>query len=187
MKKVLALMFLFPFVTRAEIAFTHAQGLLHTDARLLLGTRTVAIGFSSLRNERESLGAEAAYDFLSHTVEARTIFTRQLRESQYVTPSFSLGLTVVAVPEDLNFGIGPHAALGLSIGKPIFLIEMGLSAGAELFLNGVSKIPIRGQLGARFTYQNFSLALGFRTGADVIPHAFFVLRGEAILSIGWQL
>ncbi|MGV3625410.1 MAG: hypothetical protein ACO1OB_31660 [Archangium sp.] len=173
----------------AETGWLSARGTIEPNLRIEAWGGTRSFGAGILRpdtdNKFASLTGELTYAFFDRALELRGARVWQLTRHDFTNLTFSAGGSAHLVPETIDGGLGPHAALTISFGRPIFRVHLGLQTGAELFFRSLSwRLPERISLGFEFRTGDWSLTLAGRTGADIIPTGF-ILRGEATLSLSW--
>ena len=63
---------------------------------------------------------------------------------------------------------------------------LALETGAHLFVRGlISRFPQRGLLGLNLRLGDWAISAQAKLGADIVPGANFLGRGEVILSLAW--
>lgn len=129
---------------------------------------------------------EALYAFRNRTAELRGGRVWQFTANRFATASATLSGAAHLVPEGFDVGIGPHGNLSLALGGEVFTVDLSLETGAELFFRSLTaRVPIRGGLGLNLRVGDWAFSAQARLGADVIPGANFVGRGEVVLSVSW--
>jgi hypothetical protein len=177
----------------AEPSWLTSRGRLPTSTRseVFLGTRSVGLGIVKVDGDPEGdndrgTGGELLYSFWDRTVEGRGSRVFVLGGFRFAKASLALGGTLILVPEGLDLGLGPNAALNFALGGNTFHVDFALQSGAELFVRQLeTRVPIRGLVSFNLQVQSFSLSLMARIGADIQPGRFFAGRGEVLLSVGW--
>lgn len=144
------------------------------------------VGPAPEERPRASLLGEASFDFLDRVAELRVGRQWQLTAPRLFTLSATLAGAAFFVPEGrTDVGLGPHGALALGIGGDTFCADLGLQAGAEAFVQGGVRFPVRLGLGLTARFRQWTLGLNGRTGVDVSPTTFFRVRAEAMVVAGW--
>ena len=179
---------LFASLAHAEPAWLTSQGRVssQTEVAIFAGPRSLGVGLLLPRgSERRGFGLEGAWLFQDRVAEVRTALRWQLNATSAATWSATAGLTGFVVPEgQFALGLGPHVGLHLSLGGRVAALELGLLSGFDLFTDGVARFTERLQLGLRSVFGRFTLGLSGRAGVDLSPGRNFVLRADAIFSVG---
>lgn len=188
----LAASLLLASVSAAEAGWLGARGRLLPETRVeaFLGTRSFGAGLvrADTDDPRAGLTFEGLVGFLDRDVEVRGARLWQLTRTQFATASVSVGGAAFLVPDRaVDVGLGPHAQLALSLGGPVFSVELALQTGLEVFLRQPSlpRLPQRAVLGALLRVSEFTVSLAARAGADLVPGRTFIGRGEVMVSVGW--
>lgn len=189
MKALLLPVLLLGATAFAEAGWLSARGRIEPQLRIEAwgGTRSVGAGVlrPDAENRSAALTAELTYAFFDRSIELRGARVWQLTKHDFTNVTFSAGGAAHLVPERLDGGLGPHAALTVAFGGPVFSAHLGVQTGAELFFRALYwRLPERVSLGFQLRTGDWALSLVGRTGVDIIP-AGFVLRGDAMLSISW--
>lgn len=189
MRVATALIMLISTSAFAEAGWLSARGRIEENIRIEAWGGTRSFGAGILRpdtdNKAAALTGELAYAFFDRSLELRGARVWQLTKHDFTNITFSAGGSAHLVPEHIDGGLGPHAALSFSFGGPMFSVNLGLQTGAELFFRSIYwRLPERISLGLQFRTGDWALSLVGRTGVDIIPTGF-VLRGEAMLSLSW--
>lgn len=194
MKRALISLISFTAATSsAEAGWLSARGRLLPETRLeaFVGTRSFGAGVlrTDTGNPRAGLTFEGVVGFTDRDAELRGARVWQVTQTGFATTSVSLGGAAFIVPDRAAFdlGIGPHASLALSLGGPVFSVDLSLQTGLEVFLRqqGAPRLPQRAGLGLHLRVSEFTIAAMARIGADLFPGRNFVGRGEVMLSVGW--
>lgn len=194
MKRALISLLLFTATAaQAEAGWLSARGRLLPETRMeaFVGTRSFGAGFlrTDTGNARAGLTFEGVVGFTDRDAELRGARVWQVTQTGFATTSVSLGGAAFIVPDRAAFdlGIGPQASLALSLGGPVFSVDLSLQTGLEVFLRqqGAPRLPQRAGLGLHLRVSEFTIAAMARVGADVFPGRNFVGRGEVMLSVGW--
>lgn len=180
-------------ISSAEAGWLSARGRLVPETRVeaFVGTRSFGVGVlrTDTGNPRAGLAFEGVVGFTDRDAELRGARVWQVTQTGFATTSVSLGGAAFIVPDRAAFdlGIGPHASLALSLGGPVFSVDLSLQTGLEVFLRqqGAPRLPQRAGLGLHLRVSEFTIAAMARIGADVFPGRNFVGRGEVMLSVGW--
>lgn len=129
---------------------------------------------------------EAGWSLPDRYLEARGEHLWLLFRSDWVGVSAAAGASLFAVPGPLDVGLGPHAALTLDVGRPVFSVQLGLQTEATFFARQPSvRFPQRLLAGFAGRIGPIAWALRGRVGADLEPQRAFVGRAEAVLVLGW--
>lgn len=179
-------------VSFAEAGWLSARGRLLPETRVeaFVGTRSFGAGFvrTDTGDPRAGLSFEGVVGFTDRDAELRGARLWQLTRTGGATASVSVGGAAFIVPGPaFDLGIGPHAALNLSLGGQVFCVDLSLQTGLELFLRqqGAPRLPQRAGLGLHLRLSEFTVSAMARVGADVFPGRSFVGRGEVMVSVGW--
>lgn len=186
---LLLFLVLFSAVVHAEAGWLSARGRIEQNLRIEAWGGTRSFGAGVLRpdtdNTSAALTGELAYAYFDRALELRGARVWQLTKHDFTNITVSAGGSAHLVPENIDGGLGPHAALTFSFGGPFFSVNLGLQTGAELFFRALYwRLPERISLGIQLRTGDWALSLVGRTGVDIIPTGF-VLRGEAMLSLSW--
>lgn len=189
MRAATAMVMLISTSAMAEAGWLSARGRIERNLRIEAWGGTRSVGAGVLRpdesNPRAALTGELVYAYFDRALELRGARVWQLTTHDFTNVTFSAGGAAHLVPENIDGGLGPHAALTFSFGGPVFAVNLGLQTGAELFFRALYwRLPERISLGVQFRTGDWALSLVGRTGVDIIPTGF-VLRGEAMLSLSW--
>ncbi len=176
----------------AESGWLSARGRLLPETRVeaFVGTRSFGVGVlrTDDGNPRAGLALEGVVTFVDRVAELRGARVWQLSQTRFGTASASLGGSAFIVPQAaLDLGLGPHAALNLSLGGQVFSVDLGLQTGVEFFLRqqGAPRLPQRALVGLNLRVSEFLVSAMARVGVDLVPGRNFVGRGEVMLSVGW--
>jgi hypothetical protein len=174
----------------AEGGWLSARGRLQPELRLEAWAGNLSFGAGVVApdagNVRAALLIEALYAFRDRTIELRGGRVWQLTANRFATASATLSGAAYVVPEGFDLGIGPHGTLSLALGGRVFTVDLSLETGAELFFRArVARLPQRGVLGLNLRIADFGLSAQAKLGADVVPGANPVGRGELMLSFSW--
>ncbi len=176
----------------AESGWLSARGRLLPETRVeaFVGTRSFGVGVlrTDDGNPRAGLALEGVVTFVDRVAELRGARVWQLSQTRFGTASASLGASAFIVPQAaLDLGLGPHAALNLSLGGQVFSVDLGLQTGVEFFLRqqGAPRLPQRALVGLNLRVSEFLVSAMARVGVDLVPGRNFVGRGEVMLSVGW--
>jgi hypothetical protein len=174
----------------ADAGWLTARGRLAPETRLEVwgGTRSVGVGLvlPDAPQSMAGVGAELSVNFLDRTAELRGARVWQFSKNRFGTGSVTLGAAAHVVPENFDFGIGPHAGLNLALGGDVFTVDLGLQTGAEVFFRDLqARLPERLLISLNLRLGNWAIGLHLRGGVDVLPGRGFVGRGEAAISLGW--
>jgi len=99
--------------------------------------------------------------------------------------SAALGGAAFLVPDRFDAGAGLHGTLALALGGSGFTVDLAYELGVDVFATAVVRIPQRGLLGLNTRFGDWGLSLQAKAGADIVPGANFVGRGEVMLSLSW--
>ena len=176
--------------TFAEGSWLAARGRLLNETRVeaWVGTRSFGLGMVKPDAPGAAAGmvGEATWAVFDRVLELRGARQWQLTKARAVTLSTSLGATVFLVPEgQTDVGVGPHGTFTASFGGEVFSFDLSLQTGVEIFARGPNRLPQRVVAGFNLRLGDFTVALMGRAGADVMPGHNFVVRGEAMLAVGW--
>jgi hypothetical protein len=175
----------------AESGWLSARGRLLPETRVeaFVGTRSFGVGVlrTDDGNPRAGLALEGVVTFVDRLAELRGARVWQLSQTRFGTASASLGGAAFIVPQAFDLGLGPQAALNLSLGGQVFSVDLSLQTGVEFFIRqqGAPRLPQRGLLGLNLRVSEFLLSAMARVGVDLVPGRNFVGRGEVMLSVGW--
>jgi hypothetical protein len=175
----------------AEAGWLSSRGRLLEPTRLeaFVGTRSFGAGFvrTDASNPRAGLTFEGVVSFADRAAELRGARLFQLTRTSFATALVSVGGAAFVVPDRaFDLGLGPQAALGLSLGGERFTVELSLQTGVEVFLRQEApRLPQRAVLGLTLRLWEFTLSAFARVGADLIPGRNFIGRGELMVSVGW--
>ncbi|MBM4783975.1 MAG: hypothetical protein GQE15_40405 [Archangiaceae bacterium] len=192
-RAVTCLLLLGAMTAHAEGGWLSARGRLLPETRMeaFVGTRSFGAGFlrTDAGSARAGLTFEGVVGFTDRDAELRGARVWQVTQTGFATTSVSLGGAAFIVPDRAAFdlGIGPSATLALSLGGPVFSVDLSLQTGLEVFLRqqGAPRLPQRAGLGLHLRVSEFTVAVMARIGADLFPGRNFVGRGEVMLSVGW--
>jgi hypothetical protein len=136
---------------------------------------------------RAAFALEGQWSYADRAAEVRGTRVWQFTSSGVATASATAGVSLLLVPVgDVDLGLGPHGGLTLSLGGRTFSVDLGLQAGVEFFgRRPPCRVPLRAVLGLNLIVGPVSVSLLARGGADLQPGAFFVMRGDFVLSLGW--
>jgi hypothetical protein len=190
MKRALCLVSLLAAPAFAEGGWLTARGRLQPGTRLEVWGGNVSFGAGLVapdaKDARAALSLEALYAFRDRTLELRGGRVWQFTAARFATASATLSGAAFVVPEGFDLGIGPHGALSLALGGETFTVDLTLETGAELFFRErVARLPQRGGLGLNLRVGEFGFSLQAKIGADIIPGANAVARGELVASFAW--
>lgn len=176
-------------LAQAEAGWLTAQGRVGDRAELAVfaGPRSVGAGFlrPDAGDARKGLGLEAAWLLEDRVAQLSAARRWQLNQTSAGTFSASAGLVGFVVPEGrFDLGLGPVVGLNLGLGGQAFSVQLGVLSGVELFVRGTARFTERLQLGLRAQVGRVTLGVSGRAGVDVSPGQSFVLRADAIFSLG---
>jgi hypothetical protein len=189
-RRALLLLALFALPAFAEGGWLTSRGRLQPELRLEAwgGTESFGAGVVApdVKGAKAAVLIEALYAYRHRAVELRGGRVWQFTASRFATAAATLSGAAYLVPEGFDVGIGPHGNLSLALGGEVFTVDLALETGAELFVRSLTtRIPLRGGLGLNLRVGDWGFGAQARLGADVIPGANFVGRGELILSVSW--
>jgi hypothetical protein len=160
-----------------------------TRVEAFVGTRSFGAGFvrADTSNARAGLTFEGVVSFADRAAELRGARVYQLTQTRFATALVSVGGAAFVVPDRaFDLGLGPHVALGLSLGGERFTVDLSLQTGVEVFLRQEApRLPQRAVLGLTLKLWEFTLSAFARVGADLVPGRNFIGRGELMVSVGW--
>ncbi|MCA2980970.1 MAG: hypothetical protein INH37_22085, partial [Myxococcaceae bacterium] len=115
----------------AESGWLSSRGRLASPTRLeaFVGTRSFGAGFvrADAAGARAGLSFEGVVSFTDRAAELRGARVFQLTETRLATAVLALGGAAFMVPDRaFDLGVGPHAALALSLGSDRFSVDFAL-------------------------------------------------------------
>lgn len=173
----------------AEAGWLTAQGRITEGAELAVfgGPKSVGVGLlrSDNHDPARGIGAEVAWSLSDRVVELSAARRWQLGAPGKASFSGTVGLAGFIVPEGkFNLALGPNAGLNAGFGGKGFSFEVGVLSGIELFTRGLFRFPQRLQLGVRAQIGRVTLRLYGRAGVDLILERSYIIRADAVLSVG---
>ncbi len=176
-------------LAHADPGWLSAQGRIaeKSEVAAFVGPRSFGVGL--LRADKDDptrgLAFEASWLLQDRVLEATGTRRWRLGAPGKATFSGTAALTGFVVPSsELDLGLGPSVGLNVGLGGRAVSFEIGALSGVDLFARGSSRFTERLQLGVRVEVGRFSLRLCGRAGVDLIPGRNFILRADAILSVG---
>ncbi len=189
MRTLAAVALLTSSLALAEGGWVTSRGRLQPELRVEVfgATDSLGVGLVSpdATNPRAGLGLELVYAWRDRVIEVRGGRVWQLTPTQFATASATLGGVAFLVPDRFDAGAGLHGTLALALGGKGFTVDLAYEVGVDVFATAVVRIPQRGMLGLNSRFGDWGISLQAKAGADILPGAQFVGRGEVMLSLSW--